>query len=137
MLLVTLITGSFRIAFRSESYYAIHFFVGIGLVILAVVIILSHFKFDAWILPLQVLWWIPQALVVQLKYYNQTLKTVSAQSLYYQPFPFDLSCGLFWERSTNEYFSIQVNLVAILGIAFSVFLGVLRARALNKRMELT
>jgi hypothetical protein len=137
MLVMSSYQGSFRWLFSSEKCYMIHFCVGVLLIIIAISIIFAHFKLNSLVGLLQIFWWIPQLLVVVIKVFSTDRRSMELYSLYYWPYPFNLSFELGWELSPNEYLFVQLNFVPLIAISLTLlFISRSKKRKLCQKSQL-
>lgn len=121
LLVVSSYQGAFRWLFTSERCYAIHFYTGIILIIMAIFIIIAHFKIKSLVSLLQILWWIPQLLTVKIKVISQDFSSMKVYSLYYWPFPLNLSFELFKQLNHNRYLAVGLNFIPLIAILLTLF----------------
>ena len=125
-LIYSIINAVQRQFFGSGVFYSVHVIICIFLALIALVLLFSHFKYKSKVNLLQILWWLPQLIVV---FHNNYLPNPpEINSLYYMPFPFFIPINFSWAINQNEILIISINLVPAIIIGINLLVQIYKRK---------
>jgi len=106
--------------FGSSLGYSVHVIVCLFLVLVALVLLWSHFRCKEKVAMLQIIWWIPQLVVVC--YSNLASYPSETYSVYFMPYPFFLPFKFTWMINQNISLAIAINFAPAMFICLNLLL---------------
>ena len=111
---VFLVRLSWAPYFSSKSVYVIHLLVCIILIILSLVILLYHWKFNEHVAAMQILWWLPNLPLIEFEKYNPITRIMKFDYFYFIP-------ELFYKVSFGFNFRLDGTIENMIAFKICVF----------------